>query len=80
MSYPNPQQTAPQHQRYVGLYYYSKYWRQWDQVIGFKGMMWVVQSVDLNGQPVGEVRKHCTPLWARQFADKPFDVQFFDLY
>lgn len=75
MSFPTPANTAPQHQRYVGLFYYSRYWRSWDKIIAIKDNWWHVQAVDLDGNPIGRLRKHLTPMHANMFADKPFKVQ-----
>lgn len=66
--------VAPHHKRYEGLYYWLGYWQQWDKVIKVEDHWWTVQEVDLEGNPVGEVRKHCTSMSALHFADKPFLV------
>lgn len=62
--------------RYVGLYHWCGYWAQWDKIIAVDGMWWTVQGVDLNGVPLpneaGRIRKHCTAMEARHFADHPF--------
>jgi len=61
---------APLDKRYIGLYYYSYYWDKWDKILGIKGNYWTVQGIE----PNDKVRQHCTPLFANQFADKPFKV------
>ena len=71
MSFPTVKNTAPLHQRYVGLYYYSTYWNKWDLVLAIRNGWWIVQGI-AKGE---EVRKHRTPLHADKFADKPFAVR-----
>lgn len=75
--FPPPRMTAPADQRYVGLYYYSAYWRSWDKVLSIEDGVWTVQQVDLSGNAASDVRTHRTPLWANHFADKPFAVLTF---
>jgi hypothetical protein len=72
--FPPERLTAPTHGRYVGKYYYCDYWREWDLVTRVDGMYWYVRESDLNGNPTTPERRHCTPLWANRFADKPFEV------
>jgi hypothetical protein len=73
------QVAAPNDARYMGLYHWCGYWAQWDKIIGVDGMWWIVQGVDVNGEPLagsdGRVRKHCTSMEASHFADKPFQVR-----
>jgi len=70
---------------YIGLYVYNDYWQTWANVLGFgktdegRRWGWIVQEVDLDGNPIGEVRQHCTPVWACFFADKPFNPTYKDI-
>ena len=67
--YPPERKTAPLHRRYVGMFYYSDYFRKWDEVLGVTEREWIVREVGSD-----RVRRHCTPLWADRFADQPFEV------
>lgn len=66
--------VAPNHSRYVGMFYWCAYWQSWDKVIAVDEHSWTVQEVNLNGSPTGRARNHCTAMDARHFADKPFRV------
>ena len=71
--------SAPSDCRYVGLYHWCGYWRHWDKIIATDDGWWTVQTVSVDGEPLsgtdGRIRKHCTPMEACHFADKPFHVR-----
>ena len=68
--FPEVHETAPRHARYVGLFYYSAYWRTWDEVLSVKNNRWVVREIGTT-----KVREHYTALWASRFAERPFTVR-----
>lgn len=76
--FPSKGNTAPLADRYIGLYAYCGYWQHWDKIIGYKAgisgqrTFWIVQKVDLLGNPVDDIREHCTAMHADMFADRPF--------
>ena len=77
MSSPARNRTASAHKMYVGLYHYDGYFNSWDVVLGVRApCIWIVQEVDIDGTPVGEVREHCSPMAAYLFAEKPFYVSY----
>jgi hypothetical protein len=74
MGFPSERETAPLDRRYVGKFHYCAYWQQWDLITGFDRGMWLVREVNSDGIPIATERRHCTPLHANRFADKPFEV------
>lgn len=68
--------VAPRHGRYVGMYYWSTYWQQWDKIVAVNEKGWTVRSVSFVGskEVLEAERTHCTEMDARCFADKPFEV------
>lgn len=72
--FPRPERTAPNDRRYVGLYYYSAYFRHWDYVVDIDDTFWYVRAVNDDGT-LGELRRHCSPLHAGRFAHQPFEVR-----
>ena len=73
VGFPPARFTAKLGNEYVGRYTYSMYWRSWDLVIDTTHFEWVVQAVDLEGRPIGKIRRHCTPIDVRSFSDRPYD-------
>ena len=75
--FPSGKLQAIPNRRYIGMFYYCAYWRQWDQILDVQGEVWVVRKVaNDKGQPTlnTPIRKHLTTLWANSFADHPFNV------
>lgn len=74
--------VAPRHGRYVGMYYWSPYWQQWDRIVAVNEKGWTVRSVSYvrhalgNVEVYGELRTHCTEMDARCFADEPFMIEY----
>lgn len=65
---------APDHQRYVGKFYYSLYWTQWNKVLAISLLgEWHVQAVDVDGNPTAPPRFHRSAIAACSFADRPFN-------
>ena len=63
----------PSH-HHEGLFYWCSYWRHWDKVLrtNVGGFQVEVVECDLNGEPVGSPRLHCTGMPPAMFADRPF--------
>jgi len=70
-----PNKWVPPNRRYKGSYHWNAYWGHWDKVLDVQDEQWVVQKVNLEGEPVNRPRKHSTPLDPGTFAIKPFDVK-----
>lgn len=70
-----PSKWVAANRRYIGSFHWNAYWGGWDKVVGVEGNQWVVQKVNMEGEPVNRPRKHMTPLDPGTFAVKPFDVK-----
>ena len=61
--------VAEKSTRYVGLYYWTSWSRQWDHVLDVGADGWLMQAVDVLGTPRAMPRRHNSTLWACGFAD-----------